>query len=338
LLQVFTAVLHLIIIYRYAMNYSQMGHLSRANTGSMAHSVVASFTLINKFCVFYTIWTRKQGYCELLNEVKKYKPKSGRIHYLMPVMPLLTCCFYLALSVICTVAGHGIFYIQEWTPSTFVSKSIESSRDFFWMPAAERGSSDTEIDYLLCAVQVVLQLYKHLVAFYAEAHVLAGALIFRHLAYRFKDSFVDISPSRLLVDYTTLKRTTGRINSVFGLALLGSLMDETVYSAIYIGELVAVTDWLQLLRYTFFLFAIFLTLFVAADAAHQVKTLKDWISESNDQNLHGLSTRRLVLLVDELNCHRVGMSPLGLFTVTYGLIGTVSGQLEDHLKALGVEV
>ena len=312
--QVLTAILHVIIIYRCVISYFVL--VSDRMVG--AHETLMSILLLLYKLIFLSsLWRHENGFLELLNYVQESEIYNSASRIRVRVGSFFLCAVYLFMGIGSTVAGHGLFPINEWSLSLFLRMSSKEGRVLLWMnPAAA-----VKFEFFPCAIHTVTSFYKHVIALYSDLCLLMGALMFRHLALQFKDSIKE-SRERALDAYANLKRITDKINSVFGIILLGCLLEELVYYAVFVGDLLVVTDWLAQVRYTFYLVGFLCALFVSANTAQKISTIQDLIGD--ESLVEQFPTSRLVLLVGDLNRHRIGLSAMGLFTITYGFIGTVS--------------
>jgi hypothetical protein len=157
----------------------------------------------------------------------------------------------------------------------------------------------------------------------SDFSLLIAAFTFKNLARDFTESLRNDEEqlSQTLEKYANLKRAVDKINRIFGLLFLCCLLEELVYFSLHVGQISVETDWLARGRYTFFMVGFFYTLYLCASATNEMRALEDWIIRGG--RYRQVEPSLMILLVSDLNRGRVGVTPVGLFTITYGFIGTV---------------
>src|SRR5687768_9029715 len=87
------------------------------------------------------------------------------------------------MSVVAVICGHRILRYADWTPKFYVQRMSDFSQFMLnpWHGSIQHAyeKEPTAVDFVLAGVQVVVQLYTHLVTYFAQLCLLICALTFQ---------------------------------------------------------------------------------------------------------------------------------------------------------------
>ena len=214
--------------------------------------------------------------------------------------------------------------LSHWSPQGFALAHA------VWLKRLYYIDSETDfgiiIEPCLSVLGTVDRLFHHLRASFADLNLLMCTLTFKRMVAEFVNQLGDHGAVRMqatavMTQYETLKSITDTQNRAIGPILFGYVFEELSFYSYSIKDLTRMDNWLQQFRYVYFLANFMFILFTAAYAQQQLsEEFGNWLADT--RNRDAVPQSQLTVVTAELTNHRVGLSGLGLFTITYGFVGT----------------
>ncbi|XP_035714127.1 uncharacterized protein LOC118438288 [Folsomia candida] len=298
----------------------------------------------------FALW-RRESFSNFLNvlrsdDIRKQGTHStpAALKYWVEALSITMCSLYIFWPTIWLLGGEGRvdFYAVKFKP-LYEMYLLDARRVFFLKDVITFSPNSTKVehmgpfDHTVTVFYLAMEFWYFFLTFYTELLQLFMSFTLSRVTANFvsdlrRNKGMDKDTVEgILRHYAALKRLGNHANAAVGRVTLFQMIDSLLYLPLGISNSLTGINWFTRLNYIFFICSFFLFTMHAASSPLKIQAMRNWLQKVvNSTGDKYISQSNVALYLDELSNHPVGFRGEGMFTITFGLVGSMASIMITH--------